>query len=117
MVFEYGFSGKWLELLKQIAPQVTRAAVIRDPTISSRTAQFGAIQAVAPALGVEVTPIGVSALRHMLNSAELRVRFFCCAQVILFRVFTQPTAESAGSDHLSAVFGAWQPQPPHGRPS
>jgi putative ABC transport system substrate-binding protein len=59
MVFEYGFSGKWLELLKQIAPQVTRAAVIRDPAISVGTAQFGVIQAVAPALGVEVIPIGV----------------------------------------------------------
>src|SRR5262249_8816426 len=59
MNFEYGFSGKWLELLKQITPQVTRAAVIRDPTNSSGTAQFGVIQAVAPALGVEVTPIGV----------------------------------------------------------
>ena len=58
MVFEYGFSGKWLELLKQIAPQVTRAAVIRDPTISSGTAPYSAIQAVAPSLGVEVTPIG-----------------------------------------------------------
>jgi putative ABC transport system substrate-binding protein len=59
MGFEYGFSGKWLELLKQIAPQVTRVAVIRDPAISVGTAQFSAIQAVAPALGVEVTPIGV----------------------------------------------------------
>jgi putative ABC transport system substrate-binding protein len=59
MNFEYGFSGKWLELLKQIAPQVTRAAVIRDPAISVGTAQFSAIQAVAPALRVEVTPIGV----------------------------------------------------------
>jgi putative ABC transport system substrate-binding protein len=59
MNFEYGFSGKRLELLKQIAPQVTRAAVIRDPTISVGTAQFSAIQAVVPALGVEVTPIGV----------------------------------------------------------
>ena len=58
LAFEYGFSGKWLELLKQIAPQVTRAAVIRDPTISSGTAQYSAIQAVAPSLGVEVTPIG-----------------------------------------------------------
>ena len=59
MNFEYGFSGKWLELLKQIAPQVTRAAVIRDPAISHGTAEFSAIQAVAPALGVEVIPIGV----------------------------------------------------------
>jgi putative ABC transport system substrate-binding protein len=57
MAIEYGFSGKWLELLKQIAPQVTRAAVIRDPANSSTTTQFGAIQAVAPALRVEVTPI------------------------------------------------------------
>jgi putative ABC transport system substrate-binding protein len=59
MPFEYGFSGKWLELLKQIAPQVTRAAVIRDPALVSGTAQFSAIQVVAPALGMEVTPIGV----------------------------------------------------------
>jgi putative ABC transport system substrate-binding protein len=59
MGFEYGFSGKWLELLKQIAPQVTRAAVIRDPALSFGIGMFGAIQAVAPALGVEVTPIGV----------------------------------------------------------
>jgi len=59
MVWEYSFSGKWLELLKQIAPQVTRAAVIRDPTVSVGTAEFSSIQAVAPALGVEVTPIGV----------------------------------------------------------
>jgi putative ABC transport system substrate-binding protein len=59
MTFEYGFSGKWLELLKQIAPQVTRAAVIRDPAFVAAIAQFGAIQAVAPALGVEITPISV----------------------------------------------------------
>jgi len=49
MTFEYGFAGKWLELLKQIAPQVTRAAVIRDPAFVAAIAQFGAIQAVAPA--------------------------------------------------------------------
>ena len=59
MTFEYGFSGKWLELLKQIAPQVTRAAVIRDPAFVAAISQIGAIQAVAPALGVEITPISV----------------------------------------------------------
>jgi putative ABC transport system substrate-binding protein len=59
MAYEYGFSGKWLELLKQIEPQVTRAAVIRDPAFVAAIAQFGAIQALAPAIGVEVTPIGV----------------------------------------------------------
>jgi putative ABC transport system substrate-binding protein len=70
MNFEYGFSGKWLELLKQIAPQVTRAAVIRDPTISVGTAQFSAIQAVAPALGVEVTPIGVEDIGVIERAVE-----------------------------------------------
>jgi putative tryptophan/tyrosine transport system substrate-binding protein len=48
-----------VELLKQIAPGVTRVAVIRDPAISSGTGQFGAIQAVAPSLGVEVSPVNV----------------------------------------------------------
>jgi putative tryptophan/tyrosine transport system substrate-binding protein len=72
MVYEYGFSGKWLELLKQIAPQVTRAAVIRDPTISVGTAQFSAIQTVAPSLGVEVTPIGA----HDIGVIERAVEAF-----------------------------------------
>jgi putative tryptophan/tyrosine transport system substrate-binding protein len=54
---EYGVSGKWLELLKEIAPRVTRAAVIRDATIPQGIGQFGAIQAVAPSFGVEVRPI------------------------------------------------------------
>ena len=72
MIFEYGFSGKWLELLKQIAPQVTRAAVIRDLAISLGTAEFSAIQAVAPALGVEVTPIGV----HDIGVIERAVEAF-----------------------------------------
>ena len=52
-------SGKWLELLKQIAPRMARAAVIRDPSIASGSGQFGAIQAVGPLLGVEVSPIDV----------------------------------------------------------
>jgi putative tryptophan/tyrosine transport system substrate-binding protein len=57
--FEYGISGKWLELLKQIAPGVTRAAILRDPAISAGIGQFGAIQAVAPSLGLEVSPVNV----------------------------------------------------------
>jgi putative ABC transport system substrate-binding protein len=57
--FEYGISGKWLELLKQIAPGITRAAVMRDPAISGGIGLFGAIQSVAPSLGVNVTPINV----------------------------------------------------------
>jgi len=58
-VFEYGMSGKWLELLKQIAPAVTRAAVLRDPTIASGIGQFAAVQAVAPSLGVDLSAVDV----------------------------------------------------------
>jgi len=54
---EFGFAGKWLELLKEIAPRVTRAAVMRDPAISAGIGLFGAIQSVAPSLGVELRPI------------------------------------------------------------
>ena len=56
---EYGFTGKWLELLKEIAPGVTRAAVVRDPAITAGIGMFGAIQSVAPSLGVELTPVNV----------------------------------------------------------
>jgi len=49
--FEYGVSGKWLELLKEVAPGVTRVAVLRDPAIASGIGQFAAVQAVAPSLG------------------------------------------------------------------
>ena len=59
MTTEYSIGGKWLELLKEIAPKVTRVAVLRDPAIPAQTAQFGAIQAVAPALRVEVIPINL----------------------------------------------------------
>ncbi|MEA2793581.1 MAG: hypothetical protein QOI87_961 [Bradyrhizobium sp.] len=58
-IFEYGMSGKWLELLKEIAPHVTRAAVLRDPAIASGIGQFGAVQSVAPSLGVELSPVDV----------------------------------------------------------
>jgi ABC-type uncharacterized transport system substrate-binding protein len=58
-IFEYGMSSKWLELLKEIAPRVTRVAVIRDQSLTSGTAQFAAVQSVAPSFGVELSPVGV----------------------------------------------------------
>jgi putative tryptophan/tyrosine transport system substrate-binding protein len=58
-VYEYAISGKWLELLKEIAPRVTRAAVLRELGIPTGIAQFGAIQALAPSLGVALRPIDV----------------------------------------------------------
>lgn len=59
MLYEYGMGGKWLELLKEIAPNVTRVAVLRDPASPSQTAQFGAIRAMAPSVSVEVIPVNV----------------------------------------------------------
>jgi putative ABC transport system substrate-binding protein len=59
LAYEYSISGKWLELLKQIAPTVTRVAVLRNPALSSGPAQFGVIQAVAPSLRIEVTPVNM----------------------------------------------------------
>jgi putative ABC transport system substrate-binding protein len=56
-IYEYSMSGKWLELLKEIAPRVTRAAVLRDPAVASGIGQFGAVQIVAPALGVELSAV------------------------------------------------------------
>ena len=59
-LFEYGMSGKWVELLKQIAPGMTHVAVIRDQTIGSGTGQLAAIQSVAPSFGIELRPVSVS---------------------------------------------------------
>jgi putative ABC transport system substrate-binding protein len=56
---EFSLSGKWLELLKELAPGVNRVAVIRDPSVPAGSAGFAAIQTVAPSFGVELTPIGV----------------------------------------------------------
>jgi putative tryptophan/tyrosine transport system substrate-binding protein len=59
MMFEYSLCGKWLELLKEIAPGVTRAAVLRDAAIAAGIGQFAVIQSVAPAVGMEVSPVNV----------------------------------------------------------
>jgi putative tryptophan/tyrosine transport system substrate-binding protein len=59
MQFEYSLSGKWVELLKEIAPRVTRAAVLWDPSIAAGIGQFAVVQAVAPSLAMEVIPVNV----------------------------------------------------------
>ena len=59
MTFEYSIGGKWLELLKQISPGVKRAAVLRDPALATGIAHFGVIQAMAPSLGIEVSPFNL----------------------------------------------------------
>jgi ABC-type uncharacterized transport system substrate-binding protein len=59
VMFEYGLAAKWLELLKQVAPDVKRAAILRDASISLGIGQFAVIQSVAPSLGVDVVPINL----------------------------------------------------------
>jgi putative ABC transport system substrate-binding protein len=69
--YEYGIGAKWLELLKQSAPGVTRVAVLRDASIASGIGMWGAIQSVAPSFGVELRPIGVrdaGEIEHALTS-------------------------------------------------
>jgi putative ABC transport system substrate-binding protein len=61
LAYEYGLSGKWLELLKETAPFVKHAAVLRDPSLSAGLGLFGAIQAVGPSLGLDVRAIDVRA--------------------------------------------------------
>src|SRR5215472_2382299 len=72
MMFEYNLCGKWLELLKEIAPNVTQAAVLRDPTFVSGIGQFVVIQAVAPSVGIEVSPIDL----HEPNQIERAIATF-----------------------------------------
>src|SRR5262245_58496599 len=59
LVWEYSIAAKWLELLKEIAPRVTRAAVLRETVVAGGPALFGVIQAAAPSLGVELRPVDV----------------------------------------------------------
>jgi putative tryptophan/tyrosine transport system substrate-binding protein len=57
--FDYGIGAKWLELLKEIAPSVTRAAVVRDPAIVAGIGQWGAIQSASPSVAIEVSPVNI----------------------------------------------------------
>jgi putative tryptophan/tyrosine transport system substrate-binding protein len=63
--FDYGIGAKWLEVLKEIAPNTTRAAILRDPNITTGIGQWGAIQSVSPSLGIEVSPI------NLIDPAEI----------------------------------------------
>jgi len=72
MQFEYSLSAKWPELLKQIAPSVTRAAVLRDPTLTAGIGQFAVIQSAAPSVGIDVSPVNV----RMAQEIEQAVTVF-----------------------------------------
>src|SRR5262245_24181565 len=74
MIWEFSIGGKWLELLKQIAPGVTRVAVLRDATQAAATSLFAAIQTVAPSLSVEVVPINMRDVGEIEQSVETFAR-------------------------------------------
>lgn len=74
MFVEFSMSAKWLELLKQVAPAVTRVAVLRDATQASAISMFAAIQAVAPSLGVEITPMNMRDASEIERSVEAFAR-------------------------------------------
>ena len=75
MSFEYSLSGKWLDLLKEIAPSVTRAAVLRDPAIPAGIGQFAVIQALAPPLGLDVSSINVRDPHEIERAVATFARF------------------------------------------
>jgi putative tryptophan/tyrosine transport system substrate-binding protein len=75
IAFEYGLSGKWLELLKQIAPSLTRVAILRDPAVAAGIGQFAAIQSVAPSFGVELRPIDVREIGEIERAITTFARF------------------------------------------
>ena len=74
MTAEYSTAGKWLELLKQLAPEVTRVAIFRDPTVPAGLGQFAAIQTAAVSLGVEISPINVRDVAEMDRGATAFAR-------------------------------------------
>jgi putative ABC transport system substrate-binding protein len=75
MLFEYGIGGKWLELLREIAPSVTRVGVIRDPTVTTGIGQFGAIQTAAPSFGIDVSPINLRDAPEIERAVAAFARF------------------------------------------
>jgi putative ABC transport system substrate-binding protein len=81
-LFEYDTSGKWLELLKEIAPGVVRAAVIHDPSITSGAGQLAAIQAMASSVGVELAPVGLRDASGIEHSIAAFARGSNCGLIV-----------------------------------
>ena len=98
MQFEYSLSAKWLELLKQIAPSVTRAAVLRDPAVTAGIGQFAVIQSAAPSLGIDVSQALAEALHIELANVASPVGGFGLLQLaeIGFRQQSKPPPSRPG---------------------
>jgi putative ABC transport system substrate-binding protein len=82
-IYEYGIGAKWLELLKEIAPHVTRVGVIRDPSTTSGMAQFAAVQSVARTFGVEVSALGGRDAKDIENTVTEFVRGSNCGLIVV----------------------------------
>ena len=106
--FEYGMSGKWLELLKEVAPGVTRVAVLRDPALPAGIGQLGAIQAVAPSLRVEVSAVNVrdpSEIEHAVAAfARAANGGLIVTQSALAAIHRELIITLAARHRLSAVY-------------
>ena len=112
ILFEYGIAAKWLELLKQAAPGVMRVAVVRDPAIAAGTGQFGAMQAVAPSFGVELSPVNVRdageierAVTAFARSSNAGLIVTGSALAVVHRELIIALAPRAAQSHLGRPFG------------
>jgi putative ABC transport system substrate-binding protein len=102
MIYEYSLSVKWLELLKQIAPSVTRAAILRNPANPMGIASFSAIQGAAPSFGVEVSPVSVR------DAGEIERAIAAFARSPNGGLIVTPTAVSAHRDLIIALAGQFK---------
>jgi putative ABC transport system substrate-binding protein len=109
-VFDYGISGKWLELIKEIVPAVTRAIVLRDPVVPAGIGQFGALQSAAPSFGVELTPLDVRDTSGMERAIEAFAATANGGMVVtgsqLATVHRDPIIAMAARYRLPAVYSA-----------
>jgi putative ABC transport system substrate-binding protein len=103
-IFEFSIAGKWVELLKEIAPSVTRAAVLRDASTSA-IGQFGAIQSVAPSLGMELTPVGLS------DAGEIERAIVAFARSPNGGLIVTPVTSSIIHRELIITLAAWHRLP------
>jgi putative ABC transport system substrate-binding protein len=108
-LFEYGLSGKWLELLKEIAPHVTRVAVLRDPTLAAGIGQLAVIQSLAPSLGVQLRPVGVGNVGEIERAVSAFARGTDGGLIVTVSAATLVRRETiialAARHRLPAVYG------------
>jgi putative ABC transport system substrate-binding protein len=107
-LFEFSLSAKWVELLKEIAPRVTRAAVLRDPGLASGIGQFAVMQSVAPSLGLDLTPVGVRDASDIDRAVATAARESNVGLIVLPGSLTLLHRKSiialAAQHHLPAVY-------------